>query len=62
MNNQQMKTEYMLEKTKAFMKKHNRNLKIENVLKSCLLMAIPLGLLVLIVLDWLRVFRVSWLF
>ena len=62
MNNQQMKTEYMLEKTKAFMKKHSRNLKIENVLKSCLLMAIPLGLLVLIVLDWLRVFRVSWLF
>ena len=59
MNNQQMKTEYMSEKTKVFMKKHNRNLKIENVLKSCLLMAIPLGLLVLIVLDFVGVFKIS---
>ena len=62
MNNQQMKTEYMSEKTKAFMKKHNRNLKIENVLKSCLIMLIPISLVILIILDWLRVFRLSWLF
>ena len=62
MNNQQMKTEYMSEKTKSFMKKHNRNLKIENILKSCLLMTIPLGLLVLIILDFVGVFKISNLF
>ena len=62
MNNQQMKTEYMSEKTKAFMKKHNRNLKIENAIKTCLTMLIPLSLVILIILDWLRVFRLSWLF
>ena len=62
MNNQQMKTEYMSEKTKAFMKKHNRNLKIENAIKTCLIMLIPVSLVMLIILDWLRVFRLSWLF
>ena len=62
MNNQQMKTEYMSEKTKAFMKKHNRNLIIENAIKTCLIMLIPVSLLILIILDWLRVFRLSWLF
>ena len=62
MNNQQMKTEYMSEKTKAFMKKHNRNLKIENAIKTCLIMLIPVSLVILITLDWLRVFRLSWLF
>ena len=62
MNNQQMKTEYMSEKTKAFMKKHNRNLKIENAIKTCLIMLIPVSLVILIILDWLRVFRLSWLF
>ena len=62
MNNQQMKTEYMTDRTKAFMKKHNRNLKIENVIKTCLIMLIPVSLVILIILDWLRVFRLSWLF
>ena len=62
MNSQQMKTEYMSEKTKAFMKKHNRNLKIENAIKTCLIMLIPVSLVILIILDWLRVFRLSWLF
>ena len=62
MNSQQMKTEYMSEKTKAFMKKHNRNLKIENTIKTCLIMLIPVSLVILIILDWLRVFRLSWLF
>lgn len=62
MNNQQMKTEYMSEKTKSFMKKHNRNLKIENAIKTCLIMLIPVSLVILIILDWLRVFRLSWLF
>ena len=62
MNNQQMKTEYMTDRTKAFMKKHNRNLKIENAIKTCLLMLIPVSLVILIILDWLRVFRLSWLF
>lgn len=57
-----MKTEYMTDKTKAYMKKHNRNLMIENIIKSCLLMLIPILLVVLIVLDWLRVFRLSWMF
>ena len=62
MNNQQMKTEYMSEKTRAFMKKHNRNLKIKNAIKTCLIMLIPVSLVILIILDWLRVFRLSWLF
>ena len=62
MNNQQMKTEYMTDRTKAFMKKHNRNLKIENAIKTCLIMLIPVSLVILIILDWLRVFRLSWLF
>ena len=62
MNSQQMKTEYMSEKTKAFMKRHNRNLKIENAIKTCLIMLIPVSLVILIILDWLRVFRLSWLF
>lgn len=53
---------YYSKKTEQFMKKHNRNLKIENFLKSCLLMLIPVGLVVLIILDWLRVFRISWMF
>lgn len=57
-----MKTEYMTDKTKAYMKKHNRNLMIENTIKACLLLMIPLSLIILIILDWLRVFRLSWLF
>lgn len=57
-----MKTEYMTDKTKAYMKKHNRNLMIENIIKSCLLMLIPVSLVVLIILDWLQVFKLSWLF
>ncbi len=57
-----MKTEYMTDKTKAYMKKHNRNLMIENVIKTCLIIAIPVSLVVLIILDWLRVFRLSWVF
>lgn len=56
-----MKTEFMTDKTKAYMKKHNRNLMIENTIKACLLMMIPLSLIILIVLDWLRVFRLGWL-
>ena len=57
-----MKTKYMTDKTKAYMRKHNRNLMIENTIKACLLMMIPLSLIILIILDWLRVFRLSWLF
>ena len=57
-----MKTEYMTDKTKSYMKKHNRNLMIENAIKTCLLMLIPVSLVTLIVLDWLQVFRLSWLF
>lgn len=57
-----MKTEFMTDKTKAYMKNHNRNLMIENTIKACLLMMIPLSLIILIILDWLRVFRLSWLF
>ena len=57
-----MKEEYLSAKTKAYMKKHNRNLMIENIIKSCLIMLIPISLVVLIVLDWLQVFRLSWMF
>ncbi len=57
-----MKTEYMTDKTKAYIKKHNRNLMIENAIKTCLIMAIPVSLVVLIILDWLQVFRLSWVF
>lgn len=52
---------YHSKRTEQFMKKHDRNLMIENFLKSCLLMLFPIGLVVLIILDWLRVFRISWL-
>ena len=62
MNNQQIKTIYMSEKSKKYLRTQNTMLKIENVIKTCLLMAIPVGVVVLIVLDWLRVFRLSWLF
>lgn len=57
-----MKTEYLSAKTKDYMKKHNRNLMIENLIKSCLIILIPVSLVVLIILDWLRVFRLSWMF
>ncbi len=52
---------YHSKRTEQFMKKHNRNLMIENAIKTCLMMSVPVSLVTLIILDWLRVFRISWL-
>lgn len=54
--------EYYSKRNQDFMKKHSRVQKIESFLKGVLLMLIPVGLVVLIILDWLRVFRISWMF
>ena len=56
-----MTKQFYSKRTEQFMKKHNRNLMIENAIKTCLMMLVPVSLVVLIILDWLRVFRISWL-
>ena len=49
-------------RTQAYMNKRSKVNNIKSVLVSTGLMMIPVLLISLIILDWLRVFRLSWLF
>jgi len=56
-----MTKQFYSKRTEQYMKTQSTMHKVENVIKTCMFAFIPVSLVILIVLDWLRVFRISWL-
>jgi hypothetical protein len=53
---------YYSKRTQAYIKKHNKMKTVKNAAISAFWLMVSLVLVVLIVLDWLRVVRLSWIF
>lgn len=56
-----MTKQFYSKRTEQYMKTQSTMSKVENAIKTCMFALIPVGLIALIILDWLRVFRLSWL-
>jgi len=50
---------YHSQRTQDYLAKVNKRKKIQSFITSFLLLCIPVSVVVLIILDWLRVFRLS---
>ena len=52
--------QFYSKRTQAFMKKKTLKHKLVNLVKSAMWLMVPCALVVVLVLDWLRVIRLSW--
>lgn len=53
-------TEFFSQKTKDYMRKQQLMHKVENWIKTGLMLFVIVGIVALVVMDYLRYFRLSW--
>ncbi len=52
--------QFYSKRTQAYMKKKTIKHKVVNLVKSAMWLMVPCALVVVVILDWLRVIRLSW--
>lgn len=57
-----MSKQYYSQKTKEYLRKQSIMHKVENWIKTGLMLFVIVSIVVLVVMDYLTVFRLSWLF